>query len=177
MYLHGIISKVHTDHKPLIPLFKPTAHPPHRVERWLLKLMPYTFTVLYQPGNSNPADYLSRSNPLATGNTYHHTEERVNVVITNSIPVSITLDQERKEAASDSLLSNLVNYLKNDSFPSVALFAPFHYARCGFSTVNGIVLLGHRIIVPSSLRTHMIEFAHEDHQGIIHTKEHLRTKV
>ena len=60
MYLHGITFEVYTGHKPLIALFNP--NPPPRVERWLMKLMHYTFTVLYQPSNSNPADYLSRSN-------------------------------------------------------------------------------------------------------------------
>ena len=73
----------------------------------------------------------------------------MNFIATNSIPLSITLDQIRKETASDSSLSNLINYLKNDSFPSVGQFAPFHSARCDFSTVIGIVLLGRRIIVPS----------------------------
>ena len=33
---------------------------PARIERWLLKMQLYEFQVIYQPGKSNPADYMSR---------------------------------------------------------------------------------------------------------------------
>lgn len=140
MYLYRISFEVHTDQKPLISLFKPTANPPPWIERWLMRLMSYTFTILYQPGSSNTADYLSRSNPLPLDEIHHHAKEHVNVVVTNTVPVSITLAQIRRKAtADDNSLSNLVNYLQSNSFPSVGHFAPFQCSRFRFSTLNGIV--------------------------------------
>ena len=46
--------------------------------------------------------------------------------------------------------------------------------RYELSNVGSIVLRGTRIIVPSALREH---FAHEGHQGIVKTKQRLRSKV
>ena len=36
-----------------------------RIERWVLRLQPYSFKVVYRPGATNPADYLSR-HPIQT---------------------------------------------------------------------------------------------------------------
>ena len=62
LYLFASDFKVVTDHKPLLGIVhsqKPTSA---RMERWRLRLMPYQFTLEYQPGKDdlNPADYLSR---------------------------------------------------------------------------------------------------------------------
>ena len=53
-----------TDHKPLVHIFTTTSKPLPRIERWMTKLMPYQFKVEYQPGPTNAADFLSRSNPV-----------------------------------------------------------------------------------------------------------------
>ena len=65
MYLYGLKFVVYTDHKPLIPMFSGTRiNLPPRIERCILKLTEYDFSVVYLPGSKNSADYLSRSNPL-----------------------------------------------------------------------------------------------------------------
>ena len=66
-YLYGQRFKIHTDHKPLIPLFKgSSSKPPPRIEKWLLQLQEYHFDLEYRPGSQNPADYLSRHAQPAT---------------------------------------------------------------------------------------------------------------
>ena len=45
------------------------------------------------------------------------------------------------------------------------------------SVHKGIILRGHRIVMPTSLRRRTINFAHIGHQGIIKTKRLLRSKV
>ena len=45
------------------------------------------------------------------------------------------------------------------------------------SECDGVLLRGNRIIVPVSLRKHVVRLAHEGHQGIVKTKQHLRSKV
>ncbi|XP_068675525.1 uncharacterized protein [Montipora foliosa] len=55
------VTKVITDHIPLVTLFNnPSSKPSARIERWLMELQQYRFTVEYPPGASNPADYASR---------------------------------------------------------------------------------------------------------------------
>jgi hypothetical protein len=61
LYVTGKEFTIITDHKPLEAIFnKPLIQPPARIERWLLKLQLYDFTVIYQPGKRNPADNKSR---------------------------------------------------------------------------------------------------------------------
>ena len=52
---------IETDRKPLIPLFNnPNSRPPLRIERLLLFLQQFDFTLRYCSGKENAADYLSR---------------------------------------------------------------------------------------------------------------------
>ena len=49
-----------TDHKPLVALFNnPSSQQTARIERWLMNLLRYTFTVIYQHGQSKHVDYAS----------------------------------------------------------------------------------------------------------------------
>ena len=60
MYTNGAQHfTVITDHKPLENIWQKT-NPTPRIQRWGLRLQPYKFTISYQPGSSNPSDYLSR---------------------------------------------------------------------------------------------------------------------
>ena len=68
MYTNGAQHfTVITDHKPLENIWQKT-NPTPRIQRWGLRLQPYEFTISYQPGSSNPSDYLSR-HPEPNGQT------------------------------------------------------------------------------------------------------------
>lgn len=49
-----------TDHKPLETIYSPKSNPPAKIERWALRLQPYGFKVVSNPGPQNAADSLSR---------------------------------------------------------------------------------------------------------------------
>lgn len=49
-YLAGLDFELVTDHKPLETIFKPAAKAPARIERWLLRLQPFKFKVIYKSG-------------------------------------------------------------------------------------------------------------------------------
>ena len=67
-YLYGKEFVVVTDHEPLVHLFNnPASKPSARIERWIMELQRYKFTVKYQAGSSNPADYASR-HPVSSAN-------------------------------------------------------------------------------------------------------------
>ena len=59
LFIYGKPFQLVTDHKPLEVIYgNPKSKPSARIERWVLRLQPYQFTVQYKPGVDNPADYL-----------------------------------------------------------------------------------------------------------------------
>lgn len=64
LYLIGREFELETDHRPLTAILKSSSHPPGRIERWVLRMQPYKFRVIYKPGKHNVADSLSRLSHL-----------------------------------------------------------------------------------------------------------------
>lgn len=58
--LDGIEFELITDHKALECIFSPRSKPCARIERWVLKLQPYKYKVIYEKGCHNIANPLSR---------------------------------------------------------------------------------------------------------------------
>lgn len=92
MYLYR--KHVFTDHKPSVKIFNDPAHqPPPRIERWILKLQPYEFTVQYKPRENNPADYLFRHRDITTKQSRREekvSDEYINYVFTTAVPKALT---------------------------------------------------------------------------------------
>ena len=62
LYLIGIVFEILTDHKPMFSSLGAKSKPPSaRIERWLLKLQQYSYTIMHIPGKANRADILSRT--------------------------------------------------------------------------------------------------------------------
>ena len=51
-----------------------------RIERWVLRLQPYSFIVVYKPGATNPADYFSR-HPLQTSRRQENLAECISTLL------------------------------------------------------------------------------------------------
>ena len=47
LYLYGINFELVTDHKPLEGLYNAKSKPNARIQRWVLRLMPYNYTICY----------------------------------------------------------------------------------------------------------------------------------
>ena len=61
MYLIGSKFRLITDHKPLLHIYSNArSKPTPRLERWSLRLQPYDFQIVYEPGASDIADPMSR---------------------------------------------------------------------------------------------------------------------
>ncbi|VDI78407.1 Hypothetical predicted protein [Mytilus galloprovincialis] len=60
VYIYGSQFELLTDHKPLECIYSTKSKVCARIERWVLRMQPYTYTVRYIPGPKNIADSLSR---------------------------------------------------------------------------------------------------------------------
>ena len=54
---------------------------------------------------------------------------------------------------------------------------PYQQIHTELSVSHGIIVRGHRIVIPKSLRERVLSLAHTGHQGIAKNKQLLRTKV
>ena len=157
--LYGQRFVVYNDHLPLRSIFnKPLAKSPARIQRFLLRLQRYDFTVEYIPGRQMlVADALSRAPlpentpeiPDAEVNTYIHS------VILN-LPISDNrLQQFQSETAKGEALTILRDQIQSgwpanrrDAHPSVRMY--FDY-QTELSINHKLILKGDRIVVPTTL--------------------------
>lgn len=73
------------------------SNPCARIEKWVLRLQGFNFTVVYRPGKTNIADALSRLNsvePCDSGEEY----DFVRTIVENSVPVALS-PREIEEAS------------------------------------------------------------------------------
>lgn len=188
VYIFGSKFNIHTDHKPLTVIFNnPKSKPSPRIERWLLRMLPYECIVCYRPGFDNPADFLSR-HPIE-----HHpskreqtiAEEYVNYLTHASIPKTMTIEEVAQETSQDPTLLTVINALRTNKWHDEGketdqrLFHTLYLCRSELAVADNlpIILKGHQIVLPQSLHDRVIDIAHSGHQGIIKTLSLLREKI
>jgi len=162
-----------TDHKPLVHIFSSTNKiTTPRIERLVLRSMPYKFDTQYHPGIiHNVADFLSRSNPILESPVKWNTaEDYVNYIFKIVLPVSISIDRICKEQQKDSNILNAINSLATGTPIST-----FYTIRQRLSLIQGVLLFRNRIVILSSWKSALIDIAHEGHQTT--TKQRLRQTV
>lgn len=172
-YILGLNFTLETDHKPLVPLLgqRDIELLPPRLQRLRLRLMRYSFQVVHVPGRElYTADALSRT-PLSASDV--SLEQEINIYVNSvmsNLPASDTrLEQIRLHQQEDETCRLLISYCL-DGWPDrsqlhgiINQYWPFHSE---ITVVDGILLYGCRIIIPSSLRLEILDRLHEGHQGI-----------
>uniref|UniRef100_A0A671TFE1 Gypsy retrotransposon integrase-like protein 1 n=1 Tax=Sparus aurata TaxID=8175 RepID=A0A671TFE1_SPAAU len=174
VFLYGKDFVLITDHKPLETIYSPKSKPPARIERWALRLQPYCFKVVYKPGPQNAADSLSRltvNQPVKKGTM----EDHVYWVTQHAVPHAFTPQQMEELSAADPTLVALQSCIKTGDWSKCE--PVYRTVKSELSTVGKIVLRGSRIVIPQAARRQTLMLAHEGHQGIVKTKQRLRTKV
>ena len=178
LYLYGCEFDLLTDHKPLQFIYSKKSNPSARIQRWVLRLQPFKFTVKYIPGHKNIADVLSRLSIQESAETSccsQMSEDFVRFVALQAVPKAVTIQDVEKESAGDLELCRIREALKtgdwklcDESYISV---------KNELCSVGKVVLRGTRIVIPTSMRQRVLSAAHEGHQGITKTKQRLRGKV
>ena len=186
LFVYGKEFKVITDHKPLVSLFNnPSSKPSARIERWLLELQQYRFTVEYRPGASNPADYASR-HPVGDPESHSYdveSEEHISFVARNAVPKAVTLSEIESATAKDPMLQAVMSAVKSGCWhkapPDVSLseLSRYEQVKEQLTCTDTVLLKSDRLVVPAMLQERIVDIAHEGHLGMVKTKALLREKV
>ena len=175
VYLYGKHFELETDHKPLEVIYSSKSQPSARIERWVLRPQPYVFTVKYRPGPQNIADALSRLTREAPNEGKNVAEEYIRYVAENAAPRAIPIQEIEEASAEDDEITMLRKCVQTNDW-TVGEPA-FKAVRNELTVLGKLVLRGTRLVIPRKLRKQVLELAHEGHQGIVKTKQRLRTKV
>ena len=170
--------KVHiiTDHKPLVSLFRKslTSASP-RLSRMLLRILDYQLDVMYQPGTKmHLSDALSRlishnDNSKAKSIpgldiTVHNVE-----VFTEISPLSLV--KIKCVTRDDPVLQTLKQYIQ-DGFPEnkadcAESVRDYFNFREELAVIDGLIVKGHHVIIPSALENEALRLLHSSHMGIV----------
>ena len=179
LYIYGSHFTLITDHKPLEVIYgNVNSKPSARIERWVLRLQPYSFSVVYKPGKDNPADLLSR-HPSSESISKHAVMagEYVSLLALSAVPKAMTISDIQKATDADKTMQSLRAAIRHNKW-DCDLVKPFRVIKDELIVApQNIVLRGSRIVVPESLQQQAIDIAHETHQGLVKTKALLREKV
>lgn len=180
-YIYGKATVVETDHQPLVTILKKPIHTaPARLQRMLLQLQAYDITLIYKQGkHMYLADTLSRS-PDTSASQTSATTEAFEVMSVSYISTA-RLEELRTHTAQDQVLQTLSTVIqhgwpdKERQLP-LAIRAFFPY-RDELATEDGIVVKGHRAVIPHSLQQDYVNIMHRGHPGLESTKCRARMTV
>ena len=162
-----------TDHKPLVTLFAPDKGTPamaaNRLARWALLVHQYDYTVEYRRSKDHGnADALSRL-PFSNNTSFdgEEMEDDVDsVCLIRTISRQINPDNPLlvvRETAKDPILAQVMRFVK-EGWPHAFSeeLKDFKKLENSLSTENGCVFHGLRVIIPSTLRNHILKLLHLD---------------
>ena len=179
LFLFGSHFTLITYHKPLEIIYgSPRSKPSARIERWVLRLQPYSFSVKHKPRSENPADYLSRySESEPTMRQEKLTEEYFNFISRYAVPKAMTFKEIEDASDTDRALKAVRAAIKTNQW-NIDLVQPFKNIKDELIiNSENVVLRGNRIVIHSALQHRAVDLAHDSHQGLVKTKALLREKV
>ena len=178
-YVYGKDVKVESDHKSLESITKkPLSAAPPRLQRMLLQLQRYNFTLLYKPGKEMIlADTLSRA--YVKGTPDSDLEEdlvcAVSLVMDN-LPVSdpklkAICDATEKDPTMTKLRDTIRHGWPEQRSETPQELRVYWNFREELSEAQGIILKGDKIVIPVSLRKEMLDKIHSSHLGMVKCKQ------
>ena len=81
------------------------------------------------------------------------------------------------ESLRDPVIQRLVECIRLDRWTGVEGIARYSKVRLELTCKTGIVMRGHRIVLPQALRSRTIMLAHASHMGMTRTKQYVRAKL
>ena len=138
-YVFGIPFELLTDHKPIEVIYSDRSKPNARIQRWVLRLQQYNFTIRHITGTINIADSLSRL-PAAMATTSSVTEEYGWNVVAAATPQVIPTERITAATREDQELREDLTYLQSGMWDMVP--TAYWLVRTELSQGDGILLRG-----------------------------------
>ena len=180
IYTFGRKVTVNTDHKPLQSIFqKPISLAPARLQRMLLRLSKYDIQVKYVGSKSVLlADTLSRLVEPGTAKEI----PGLDINIAHVLKVEPTrLESLQEETKADPTLAELTDLIITgwpDSMQDLqGHLHPYWCFRDELTILDGLVMKGNRVVIPSSMRPGTLTRLHDAHQGLTSTLQRARRTV
>ena len=151
--------------------------PTPRLQRWLLKMQAYKYTIQHEPGHTNTSDVLSRSPLPATDQLSNDTEHSVNSLVYDAIPKAVTIEEIQETPRNDELLRQVKKHIETVTWLKDPTFKPYYHTRRDLWISDDIILKGSKPVVPIALGERVLSTAHQHHVGIVKTKGLVRDKV
>jgi len=164
---------IETDHRPLLSILgeKELAKLPLRVQRFRLRMMNYSYDIIYTPGSKLLlADALSRS-PIK-----HRREDLSELKdssfvkeLMNSLPISETRLERIKAATLMDDVALLLHKYTCDGWPQAKqvpdLVRSYYAFRDHVTVVDNILFYQGRVFIPEMERERVLKDIHRGHQG------------
>ena len=188
-YVYGRHVNVDSDHKPLqVITGKPILSAPKRLQRMLLRLQRYQYTIFYRRGKDmHIADALSRAAGQCerSDQRSHETADMEEVAVvqtpfeksleevncTQELTVSGSkIERLRAETQKDAALQELERLIQTGWPEHIKEVSPpvraYFHVRDELCVDNHIIFRGERCVVPTAMRKDVLKKIHEGHIGI-----------
>lgn len=174
-----------TDHRPLVSIFNNktgiSITTALRLQRYAIILSAYNYTVQYISSDNNlVADYFSRA-PVADtackGDSEYDAYLSLNFLDVTD-PAVLLMDL-KKATCSDKIIQTVIKYT-NVGWPRKIVcesIRPFFLCRNDLQYENGILMRGHKVVIPVALRERMLRELHSTHLGIVKMKCNARSRM
>ena len=168
---------VHTDHQPLETIYKKPLHKaPARLQRMLMRLQRYQFTLQYKKGTTlHIADTLSRAalptpvHAKVTGFEVFRLQLETSHNDHNPRLTDVTEQLLMAETQKDPTLTDLQQTIRygwpDDKQHLASNLRPYWSFREELATHNGLIYKGQQVLVPQAMQSTMLHKIHANHFG------------
>ena len=174
-YIFGRSFTLVTDHKPLLTLFgenKPISpQASARVQRWALTLAMYNYQIAFKPTTAHSnADGLSRL-PLPEAPSEVPVPPEFVLLVEHLLDAPVKAHEIRTWTRRDPLLSRVKQFIQSGWPATVeSQLRPYWTRRCELTVLDGCIVWGSRVVVPSPGRQRVLQQLHEGHPGMARMK-------
>jgi hypothetical protein len=177
-YLIGNFFILRTDHKPLVALFGENKGLPqmaaNRLQRWALFLSEFDYKIEHIKGKDNPvADFMSRMPRKLNTISEEYSEKGLYINFAETVKEwPIDNEEVRKQSSIDKEIKVVMEFVKKDQWPNKIEenLKPYYNIRENLTAEKGILMWGHRIVIPKILRKTLLQELHAGHFGMNRTK-------
>jgi transposase InsO family protein len=172
VYLYGQNFKVKSDHKPLQSLWgKPLHLVPLRLQKMMLRIMPYQFKIEYIPGKDNYLpDTLSRA-PVPITQEEREREHELDAMIVRhirEIPAASEFmermrSETRRSTEMELLARRVIKGWPTKKHDTDKRIQQYWQQREDITVIDNLLLFRDRLIIPESMRRETMQSLHEGH--------------